>query len=477
METKKRAAGEPVPTQLRKKIIKELRDGGSVGRVARRNGVTWNTADKIREEAGIERRKSGLNDSDHATQAAKKAILEDLRRVPRESDDVIALRHGLSKSTVRNMRVQAGIAATAKTGRLDSSEESKIRIGMADEINRLKAELKKLQREAIDEEAIRILLGIFREHRPEPPNWLITPTKKNRDKTAEVPMTIWSDWHMGEKVDIDETERVNEFNPQIAEQRIRRLVESIIHLADHYGPGVYPGIVINLLGDFVSGALHPELAKTDSEEVIPSAIRCFDILVWALDRMAERFGSLYVPCAAGNHGRNTVKPEYKRYVYKNFDWLIFQLLDRHYAKRKNVVIDVRAANQVHYRVFGMRFLALHGDMLGVKGGDGIIGSLGPIMRGEIKTRGQSATIGKDYDVLLMGHWHQMLWLPRAIVANCLIGFNEYGRLALRAPPTPPSQPLWFVHPRRGITSRWDVQVGEPPALSDQPWVSMQRSAA
>jgi hypothetical protein len=40
------------------------------------------------------------------------------------------------------------------------------------------------------------------------------------------------------------------------------------------------------------------------------------------------------------------------------------------------------ANDVHYRVYGVRFLLNHGDMLGVKGGDGIIGAIGPIMRGE-----------------------------------------------------------------------------------------------
>jgi hypothetical protein len=61
------------------------------------------------------------------------------------------------------------------------------------------------------------------------------------------------------------------------------------------------------------------------------ALVCRDLLVWALDAMAERFGKVYVPCAAGNHGRNTLKPEFKRYVYKNFDWMITKLLEAHYA--------------------------------------------------------------------------------------------------------------------------------------------------
>jgi len=140
------------------------------------------------------------------------------------------------------------------------------------------------------------------------------------------------------------------------------------------------------------------------------------------------------------------------------------------------VIDNRPSNEVYYRIHNQRYLAMHGDMLGVKGGDGIIGAIGPIMRGEIKTRGQATSTGRDYDILLIGHWHQALWLPRAIVANTLKGFDEYAKNALRAPPSEPSQPLWFVHPKRGITSRWDVKVEEPAENTDSTWVSWENAA-
>jgi hypothetical protein len=111
---------------------------------------------------------------------------------------------------------------------------------------------------------------------------------------------------------------------------------------------------------------------------------------------------------------------------------------------------------VFYRVWNKRFLAMHGDMLGVKGGDGIIGSDRP----DHARRGQGARLERpqvsDYDCLLIGHWHQPLWLPRVIVANTLKGYDEFAKNALRAPPTLPSQPMFFVHPRYGITSRWEI---------------------
>lgn len=347
---------------------------------------------------------------------------------------------------------------------------------LEDELSRLRRQLRQEQREDLDAEAVKILLGRIARERIAPPRWLGEARERGGKGTPEVPVTVWSDWHMGEVVSRSETGGKNAFDPQIAEARVRRLVEGTISLAKEHGPGDYPGIVVNLLGDFVSGGLHPELAKTDAEEIIPTVLRCVELLATALRRIIEAFGQVYVPCASGNHGRATQKPEFKRYIYKNFDWLIYQLLAREFAGDARIVFDIPDTNEVHYRVYGQRYLAMHGDMLGVKGGDGIIGSLGPIARGETKVGKQAAALGLDYDVLVIGHWHQMLWLPRVIVAGTLKGWDEYARSALRAPPAPPCQPLWFVHPRRGITSRWEIGVEDPVAAASEDWVSFRRAA-
>ena len=364
--------------------------------------------------------------------------------------------------------------------RLGGSATDRRVVALTAEVTHLRKSLRQAHQACLDDDAVRQVLGRLASAPTEPPEWLDQPASRASGATTpEVPVTIWSDWHLGEVVSRSETNGINAFDPAIAEARVSRLVDSTIRLCRHHGPKRYPGIVVNLLGDFVSGGLHPELAKTDAEEMIPSALRARDLLVGALDRMRREFGRVYVPCTSGNHGRATPKPEFKRYSWKNFDFLIYQLLARHFEAlgQTDIRFDIPDSNEVHYRVYGQRYLAMHGDMLGVKGGDGIIGSIGPIMRGEVKVGKQSAAIGRDYDVLLMGHWHQPLWLPRAIVANSLKGFDEYAKNALRAPPSEPSQPLWFVHPRRGITSRWDVKVEDPALPADAGWVSWPERAA
>ena len=289
---------------------------------------------------------------------------------------------------------------------------------------------------------------------------------------------MWADWHLGETVDREQTAGVNEYGIDIARERFRRVVQSSIEVAEQHGPGArdtpFSGAVVNLVGDLVSGGLHAELLKTDEATLLQSILVARDMLVEGLTSFANAFGHVYAPAVCGNHGRLTHRPEFKNYSFQNADWLIYQLVKSHFDARGDgrVRLDVRPSNDVYYRVHDHRFLLTHGDMLGVKGGDGIIGSLGPIARGEVKMRGSSASAGMEYDTLLMGHWHQQLWLPRAIVANTLKGFDEYARLSLRATPSAPSQPLWFMHPTRGFTSRWDIKADAPTKPRSQQWVSV-----
>lgn len=363
---------------------------------------------------------------------------------------------------------------------LGGSPKDRRIVQLEDQVSQLRRSLRGAHRRALDDDAIRDILGTLASQPAAPPAWVVNSVRKRAGTTPEVPMTSWADWHAGEVVSRTALNGVNEYSFKIMEARIRRLVESTIILCKDFGCGAYPGIVVNLIGDMVSGGLHPELQKTDEEEVLPTALRVRDLLVWALQRMADEFGQVYAPAVAGNHGRGTPKPEFKRYIYKNFDWLIYQMVIRALADLKDdrIKIDVRPSNEVHYRVFNTRFLATHGDMLGVKGGDGIIGAIGPIMRGEIKTRGWADSSGIPYDHLEIGHWHQELWLPRCTVSNTLKGYCEYAKNALRAPISEPSQPLKFIHPRYGITSRWNVRVN-PNAKSTRgtEWVSVFDKAA
>ncbi len=270
---------------------------------------------------------------------------------------------------------------------------------------------------------------------------------------------MWSDFHYGEVVDLEQTNGMNKYNAKIAQKRIQTLVDTTIDLSfNHMGraKAEYPGIVVCLGGDMVGGDIHEELLATNDRTTHQSVNDLTDLLAAAIEQMASKFGKVFVPGVVGNHGRSTKKMMMKNRVFTNYDWSIYTNLERYFRKEKHIIVS--PSNQADYlfSVFGHRYLLTHGDSLGVKGGDGIIGALGPIMRGSLKVRSSNAEMGRDFDTLVIGHWHQYVTLPGLIVNNALKGFDEYAFLQLRAKPSRPSQALWFTHPEHGITAHWQV---------------------
>jgi hypothetical protein len=312
----------------------------------------------------------------------------------------------------------------------------------------------------------------------EQPKWI---TKLRPAKNPGVPMTLWSDWHWGETVFPDQVGGVNKFDQSIARDRVKRLVDITLDLALHHmvNPD-YPGIVVCLGGDMISGGIHEELRETNWGPINDCIAELRGQIAAALKGMADRFGHVFVPCVVGNHGRATLKPRAKHRVIENHEWNLYQSLEAHFHDigDKRVQFLIPRETDAYFTVLGHRFLLTHGDTLGVKGGDGIIGAIGPIARGAFKVGRSEAQIGRDFDTLLMGHWHT--YIPRGeaapvIVNGALKGYDEYARLMLRVPYSRPSQALWFVHQKHGITAQWQVYLDEVRKSSETAeWVTWER---
>lgn len=153
-------------------------------------------------------------------------------------------------------------------------------------------------------------------------------------------------------------------------------------------------------------------------------------------------------------------------------------LERYFRSDKRVQFSIPSEADCAFTVSGHRFLLTHGDNLGVKGGDGIIGAIGPIVRGSVKCGRNQSQIGRDFDTLLLCHWHT--YIPRSdaapvIVNGTLKGFDEYAHLGLRVPYSRPTQALFFVHEELGITCQWPIYLEKKQSnLSGNKWVSWQK---
>jgi hypothetical protein len=370
------------------------------------------------------------------------------------------------QEAVDAVRTHGSVAAAAKAlkinrgtliNRLNAAALKNIvaSVTIPDKIDSLKVEVKSLQtqlkaaeKERLSTAYVRKFIFDLADTQLKLPNWLIHP-KKNKAGYPGVPCMMWSDWHWGEVVNKSEMNGINEYDMKIARERARQLFQTTVDLLKNYTVNpVYPGVVVNLGGDMVTGDIHEELTNTNDMPIMPTVIDLFGILVEGIQLMANQFGNVFVPCVTGNHGRNTKKIQHKQRAYTSFDWLIYQLLEKHFINDKRITFFIPDAPDASYKVYNHRYLLTHGDQF--RGGDGIIGPIGPIMRGDNKKRSRNSQMGMDYDTMIIGHFHTLMMLPRLIVNGSLIGYNEYA-FSGNFPFEPPAQALWMTHPDLGMT--------------------------
>lgn len=368
---------------------------------------------------------------------------------------------GIPMETLRHR-----IHAAKRFGYKPTNGDESFEVSLKDRIQQLESLLRVQKSEQLDAEFVKSKIIKLKEHPYTIPNWL---TKTKSSKNAGIPTLFASDWHWGEVVDPKQIGGVNEFNLEIAQNRAKLMITKAIDLLqNHISHNKYEGIVFALGGDMSTGDIHEELMATNEKEVMPTILDMFGVLIWCIDTLAKEFGNVFVPCVSGNHGRNTHKIRMKGRNFTNFDWLLYQFLAKHFENDKRVKFLIPDGPDAYYQIYGHRYLLTHGDQF--RGGDGVIGALGPIIRGDHKKRSRNAQIDMAYDTMLIGHWHQLIQLQRLIVNGSLKGYDEYA-YSNNFGFEEPRQALWITHPEHGITFSMAVNVGSPTEKEYSSWVS------
>lgn len=311
---------------------------------------------------------------------------------------------------------------------------------------------------------------------PKAPAWLMKPEPAH---APGVPMLFLSDFHWGETVFEEQVGGANKFNRKIAIARLKRCIQIHLDLCfEHMVHPDYPGMVLLLGGDLITGNIHEELKYTNEGPLNETLLEVQSELTSAIKTLAKHFKKIFIPCVVGNHGRMSIKPQAKHAVKDNYEWKIYNDVATLLAGTPGVQFHVSDEADAYFAVQGHRFLLTHGDNLGVKGGDGIIGAIGPIARGDVKVGKQARALGRDYDTLLIGHWHSYQPrgdLCRVVVNGALKGYDEYAALKLRVPPARPSQALWFIHPKHGFTAQWPIYLdGRPSERRKVEWLTWEK---
>jgi hypothetical protein len=340
---------------------------------------------------------------------------------------------------------------------------------LRDKVRSLENAIKASQKESLTDHYVREKIVGLTQQQTEPPSWLIERTVA--DSWQAVPTIFVSDTHWGEVVDPNQVGGVNAYNLEVAHERIKALTETTVNLLDMMN-GSYPGIVVALGGDMVSGSIHDELTETNEQPIMPVFVDLYEKLVWMLNTFANTYGKVFVPCVTGNHSRTSHKPRAKMRNFTNYDWLLYTMLDKHFANDERITFQIPDGPDALFKIYNTRYLLTHGDQFRSTD-SAMIGSLGAIIRGDYKKRSRNNQIDMGYDCMMMGHWHQLIQMQRIIVNGSLKGYCEYAS-SNNSGYEQPRQALWLTHPEHGIIASLPVNVDrhhDVSKYSDSDWIS------
>jgi hypothetical protein len=273
---------------------------------------------------------------------------------------------------------------------------------------------------------------------------VISSRTKSPDEAAAV--AVLSDWHLEERVDPEHVNGFNEYNPDIAEERIGNAFKNIRLLIDkERGMAKINTLVLAVIGDLITGYIHDELVESNWLSPTEAAMKAQSLMIGGIEMMLEdkKLRRIHVPCCYGNHGRTTQKRRVSTGAKNSYEWMMYHNAAQYFQNNKRVTFDIASGIHAHADVLGYKLRFHHGDNIRYQGGVG--GITIPMNKAIAAWNNQ---LRADYDV--MGHYHQLQFTPHGAVNGSIIGYNAYAQ-SIKAVAEPPQQAMFLVAKDHGPT--------------------------
>jgi predicted phosphodiesterase/DNA-binding transcriptional MerR regulator len=333
----------------------------------------------------------------------------------------------------------------------DRGRETELARELIDERAKVK-ELKAIVRQMNQRETAndRIVNSIQEAIQSYPYAQTLRPTTQKRgsskDNDHEMVLVI-SDAHYPEVVNPEEALGIS-YGPDIVRKRMNYLLDRTLRLKElhenNFGIGK---ITVAVLGDMLSGNIHEELEITNAMPM-GEALTDMTYMLYDIALELSKTTEVEVVVMPGNHPRMTKKPRNKQ-RYDNFEFIMGQFLKG--LARDNFTVTVPKDIIYAHKVFDWRIGMTHGD--GSKAA-----SFAGIPFYGIKQRvnaTQSMLSNLDLsrlDMLMMGHYHQMLsWTEgdcHIFINGAIKGGDEYS-ITTRSSASRAVQGLLTFHKKRG----------------------------
>ncbi len=243
---------------------------------------------------------------------------------------------------------------------------------------------------------------------------------------------------------------LNEYNPDICEDRTKKYFSRVIYMLNFYrraGTNI-DNLVLHLVGDFISGWIHEELIETNSMSPIKAVLFMEGLLIKGIKTLIEEgdLKKIVIPCSCGNHSRTTKKNHFKNTAATSYEWLMYNHLSDYFSRYKSkceVQFILSESPYIYYSIYGKINKFSHGNHFNYQGG---IGGLEVPLKKWIHRENNVM----PFDMAWIGHWHTYLVSPQVRINGSVIGYNEMGR-AFGFKPELPQMQFQLLDKKRGYT--------------------------
>lgn len=354
------------------------------------------------------------------------------------------------ESLVAGLQREAREATKTEIDRRAVTERARLR-----DVNAaLQARVKSLEIEVADLESAREALDYVNAN-PARPLTIKTREPKSRVHEATACLLL-SDLHLEERVDPAEVNGMNEFNLEIAIDRMERLAVGFVwNLELALSKYKIRELWIPMLGDITTNYLHPE-------DVAGNALAPLPAVVFAEQQLSKFYRTIlarcptieriHAPIVPGNHDRMswTRKTQFRGRTAMSTAPLFAHMLCKEFRDESRIRFELATGEHHYSKIYERDVRGCHGDRFNYAGGVGGI---------FIPARRWVSAINKIKHAHLttFGHWHTSktddLWISN----GSLIGLNAYS-LGKGLDPEPPSQTFFLLDKSRGKRIVTPIQV-------------------
>ncbi len=325
---------------------------------------------------------------------------------------------------------------------------------------------RKLRNRTQEDTAVDILVEKITELAPKaynPPPFAFSTSKRTKagNGSPQSAVLMFSDTHIGQKIDADQTLELGNYSYELFLRRLNRLEDSIKSILSDHTTTEVPEIVVAMIGDMIHGNL-THAVEAGQVNTLFTQFYSAGHAIAQFFRNLSVIAPLRIETAVGNHprwGTQRKMPTDNR--YSNLDQFLYAYVAALLRDNPRVKINLTKQPFALFDVQGHLFYAGHGDHL--KGGDRILGVPSHAIGRNLSNTAQNFTAaGKRLpNYYLFGHFHRPITLPHAqgsiLVNGGFPGMDGFGLMeAFNA--SAPLQRFFLVHPKFGKSASYELRL-------------------